>query len=219
MATVKLDDIVSSLLNEMDSSIHTRRRLYDIGIDGIREMNINVKGRIKTTTLIVDPNKTASYPLDYINYRKLGVHNDDGEIATFEINKNLSRFNAHNPSRNIGKPGTPERVNQFNPDDETRCFVFDPDFAIAEVILEYLSNDILDSESDFSIDERLEELMKAWIYYKSIQRLKGFAQYEKNDARAILNKERTKAKAMLNPFRIHEANTVIRKGVKLVLKH
>lgn len=244
MAKIKLDEIVSSLINEMDGSIHSRRRLYDIGVDILRILNLDVLGKIKTVVLTVNRNRTVSWPHDYINYLKAGVNNGNGEIATFTRNKDLSlydtsgsrptgdqlntqddyigadyrNYNYNGYTYKIFGLGGDSNIGGFRVDVENRCFAFDPKFSYGDMVLEYLSNEI-DENGDFCVDERLEEAVKAGIYWKSIVRLKNFNLSEKAQAKAEWVTEKRKAKSRVNPFRISEANDVSRKSIKLALKH
>jgi hypothetical protein len=95
---------------------------------------------------------------------------------------------------------------------------FDPSFQFGEIALEYLSNEI-DEDGEFYVDERLEEAVKAGIYWKSILRLKNISLPEKAQAKAEWITEKRKAKSRVNPFRISEANDVTRKTIKLAIKH
>lgn len=244
MAKVKLDEVVSSLLNEMDSSVHTRRRLFDIGVDVLRTLNMDVKGRIRTTIITVNSNQTLSYPHDYINWIKIGVPNASGEIATFSKNKQLSLYNTDG-NRSVTVPTTPDDwsiyneyrnynldgsmynlfglggdspIAKFREDDENMCFAFEATFPYNEVVLEYLSNQI-DDDGEFWVDERIEDAVKAGIYHRAIRRLKNIPIYEKKEAEREWIKQKRMAKARVNPFRLSEANDVTRKTIKLALKH
>ena len=246
MAKVKLDEIVSSLLNEMDSSIHHKRRLYDIGVDILRLLNLDVLGKIKTEIVNVNKNRTVSFPQDYINYLKIGVSNSRGEIATFTRNKDLAMYNSMGNNRSLPDQlkesdddyfcadyrnynmnggtykifgiGSDANIGEFRVDNENRYFVFGQNFNYGNIIIEYLSNEI-DDDGEFYVDERLEEAVKAGIYWKSILRLKNFSLSEKAQAKAEWITEKRKAKSRVNPFRISEANDVTRKTIKLAIKH
>jgi aryl carrier-like protein len=244
MAKVKLDEVIASLLNEMDTSLHHRRRLFDLGVDALRELNLDVKGRIRTTVIDVNSNKTVDYPQDYINYIKIGVPNDRGEIATLVRNKDMNLYDSLG-SRSISVPADPDDysiynmyrnynldgitynlfgagsnadIGYFRADDENMLFCLDQGCTYSEIVVEYLSNQI-DDDGDFFVDERLEEAVKAYVYWKSIQRIKNIPMYEKTSAQNEWIKQKRKGKSRVNPFRLSEANDVTRKTIKLALKH
>jgi hypothetical protein len=125
--------------------------LYDIGVDILRLLNLDVLGRIKTEIITVNSNKIVSYPQDYINYIKAGVPNRQGEIATFTINNDLSlyntsgnrsvsdesssidnsylssdyrNYNCDGLSYKIFGLGSDANIGSFREDNENRCFAF-----------------------------------------------------------------------------------------------
>jgi hypothetical protein len=103
-----LREIVSSLIDSQDASIHSFRRLYNMGVFGMKtEFNLDVKGKLKTVLLSVSPNKTAEFPSDYISYSKIGVVNGKGEIACFKRNNQLTNYHQEYYSQNSRTKGVP----------------------------------------------------------------------------------------------------------------
>jgi len=93
MAKVGLKTIIAELIDAKDSGSHEFRRLYNIGVRGIREFNTDVVGTFTTKLLDVNPNKTVTLPDDYITYSKVGVINEKNEILTLRLNNQLSNYN------------------------------------------------------------------------------------------------------------------------------
>jgi hypothetical protein len=93
MAKIGLKTLVAELLDAKDSSSQEFRRLYNIGVRGLREFNTDVVGTFVTALLPVNANKTVTLPPDYINYSKMGVINERGEIVTLRLNQQLSTYN------------------------------------------------------------------------------------------------------------------------------
>lgn len=91
---IKLRTIIANFLSSKDSSSHEFVRLYNIGVRGCREFNMDIQGRFKTVILDVNANKTVTLPDDYLNFSKAGVFNGAGEVATFKRNPDLSGYNA-----------------------------------------------------------------------------------------------------------------------------
>jgi hypothetical protein len=107
MATIGLRKIVAQFLDSADQSSHQFRRLYNIGVRGAREFNLDITGQFKTVLLPVNPNKTVTLPQDYLNYSKMGIINERGEIITFTKNEQLSQYHAiytQQVERNEGVP-------------------------------------------------------------------------------------------------------------------
>lgn len=107
MATIGLRKIVAQFLDSADQSSHQFRRLYNIGVRGAREFNLDITGQFKTVLLPVNPNKTVTLPQDYLNYSKMGIINERGEVITFTKNEQLSQYHAiytQQVERNEGVP-------------------------------------------------------------------------------------------------------------------
>jgi hypothetical protein len=108
MSRIPLKTIVAELIDSKDSSSHEFRRMYNIGVRGVREFNTDIVGNFSTKLLNVNANKTADLPEDYVSYSKMGVINEKGEIVTLRSNPQLSNYNiGHplNPDRFEGVPG------------------------------------------------------------------------------------------------------------------
>lgn len=89
---IKLKQIIGEFLSSADLSEHAFLRLYNIGVRGAREMNMDVYGSFKTKLLPVAANKTVQLPVDYISLSKIGLLNDAGEVITLHQNNDLSNI-------------------------------------------------------------------------------------------------------------------------------
>jgi len=102
-----LRQIIAQFLDSADQSSHQFRRLYNIGVRGCKEFNLDITGQFKTVLLPVNPNKTVTLPQDYLTYSKMGIVNERGEIITFTKNEQLSQYHAiytQQVERNEGVP-------------------------------------------------------------------------------------------------------------------
>lgn len=108
MKKIPLKTIVAEFLDSSDQSSHQFRRLYNIGVRGMREFNMDIMGSFKTVVLDINPNKTAELPCDYLSYSKVGVINDKGEIATFKRNDQISLYGGMNFDSGNRDAGLPE---------------------------------------------------------------------------------------------------------------
>ena len=104
---IALKKLVSQFLNSADESVHGFRRLYNIGVQGCREFNLDITGNIKTVVIEVNANKTATLPQDYISYSKIGVLNNRGEVVTYKRNDQLSTWNSMYTTQDLRKEGVP----------------------------------------------------------------------------------------------------------------
>lgn len=89
---IPLSQIVSLYLSEGDSSVHAYQRIYTIAQRGRVDLDMDVTGRLVTVNIDINYNKTGSLPQDYINYVRVGLVNNNGEIESFAYNENLTNF-------------------------------------------------------------------------------------------------------------------------------
>lgn len=87
-----LKSIVASFLSSADMSEHQFMRVWHIAVRVVREMNLDVYGSFKTKLLYVNDNKTVDLPQDYLNYSKIGILNDFGEVLTLKRNDSMSEL-------------------------------------------------------------------------------------------------------------------------------
>lgn len=115
MAKIGLKTIIAELIDSKDSSSHEFRRMYNIGVRGIREFNTDVVGTFTTKLLDVNANKTVTLPEDYISYSKVGVINEKGEIITLRLNQQLSNYNDGHIFKDKRFEGVPTVTSITNP--------------------------------------------------------------------------------------------------------
>lgn len=85
-----LKTIIAEFISSADLSEHQFMRLWNIGVRGMQEFNMDIIGNIKTVLLAVNDNKTVDFPKDFLTLSKLGILNDVGEVVTLTENNNMS---------------------------------------------------------------------------------------------------------------------------------
>jgi hypothetical protein len=115
MAKIGLKTLVAELIDAKDSSSQDFRRLYNIGVRGLREFNSDVVGTFATALLPVNANKTVTLPPDYISYSKMGVINERGEIVTLRLNNQLTTYNDAHTLKQDRFENVPELTTVTNP--------------------------------------------------------------------------------------------------------
>lgn len=109
---MKLQEIVSNMLDSMDSSSHSFRRLYNMGVFGMKtEFGLDIKGTLKTVLLTVNPNKSVQFPCDYVGFSKIGIVNGAGEFVTFKVNNRLTNYHQEYFDSNTRLSGIPTLPN------------------------------------------------------------------------------------------------------------
>lgn len=74
-------------------------RYYVMAVRGLENMHYNISAEPKTVRLIVQTNQTVTFPPDYVNWVKIGILNNNGEVSTLKINNALTTFRDNNPNR------------------------------------------------------------------------------------------------------------------------
>lgn len=203
MATVEtkrwitLDEVIKEYLSQAELNMAHYRRIFNIAFRGLEDMSFNMFQQPKTTKLPVLPNNTVRLPQDYINYIKIGVHNEKGELATLMRNDNLSEYNAELTSRldentdgeadlsnirdfiylNYDNNGAVYNLQgvgsflvgagEFTVNESLGLILLDNSFSYDYVILEYLSSPREDES--FKVPIQVKEALISWIAWKDVQ--------------------------------------------------
>lgn len=96
---INLEQVVKEYIGEADYTSASFLRLYQLAIRGYDDLWQDVIGKPKTRVLKVLPNNVVELPSDYINWIKVGVVNESGEVATLRMNNNLTAHAATDADR------------------------------------------------------------------------------------------------------------------------
>lgn len=235
-----LKETINAFISEACLTSAAYFRLYGIALRGFQELNMDVFGHPATRLLPVDPqNKTAQLPSGYMQWLKVGVINENGEVATLRRNTQLSKLadasderlqmlqqtatgllqsdNFHNyqidgTSVNLlGIPGGTTYLGEFDVDDAQGLILLSPDYAYDYVLLECLMDESQEEDQLYPVQCR--EALIAFLRLKNILsvpsgRRQNLGLIDRYDNMWI--REKRKARFRLRPFRLHEANDIIR---------
>lgn len=244
---IRLSDVVNFYISESNQTSAQFLRLWTLAFRGLVDMGFNTMWQPKTIRIKLNDNKTADLPADYMNWVKVGVFNSYGEIATLTVNNNLSTYKDlhHNRLTDIAADvttpdmlaGSPFYFNYFfdgnyqtlfgvpaglitpgscRIDEKNEVILFDPNFQYDYVVMEYISSP--QEDDDFSIDVRFQEPMISWLRWKDVQSSKVVGVGEKRDRKKDYYADLKKSKKFQKPFRLQEAEQVIRENSNLKLK-
>lgn len=101
---ISLEDVVKNYMSEADYSGAAFLRMYHLAIRGYDDIWQDISRAPKTRKLTVLDNKTVELPSDYVQWIKVGVINEKGEVATLRRNDKLSGYAATDNSRNAVLP-------------------------------------------------------------------------------------------------------------------
>ena len=89
-AYIKLDECVTSYMDESEQPNHKYFKLWHLGFRAMTELGLDFFYRVKSLKLPVNANLTVTLPEDYLQYLKVGVLNQQGEIIPMGFNSNLT---------------------------------------------------------------------------------------------------------------------------------
>lgn len=95
----ELKEIIYGYMDEAQQNSAAFRRLWGIAVRGVEDLSMDVVPNIRTCRLCIDGNLTAQLPEDYINWSKVGVLNQSGEVATLKYNTTLTLYGSTETNR------------------------------------------------------------------------------------------------------------------------
>lgn len=96
---IPIKQCVAMFLDQYGKSDGDRDKAWVMAFRGLENMYYNTTAEPKTVRVIVQPNKVAYFPPDYVVWVKIGIENNNGEISTLKINNSLTTFRDTNPNR------------------------------------------------------------------------------------------------------------------------
>ena len=94
-----LKRVVAYFLDQYKKSTEEQDRNWVLAFRGLEKLHYNISAEPKTVRLTVNGNITVSFPDDYVQWVKVGVMNQNGEISTLRVNKALTNYADASPSR------------------------------------------------------------------------------------------------------------------------
>lgn len=89
---ITLDEAINAYIDESQQSVHSYYRLWQMAIRLMQKLGIDFFYAIRTIKIAMNPNFTFDLPPDYLNYSKVGVLNDIGEIIPLKYNDKLTNY-------------------------------------------------------------------------------------------------------------------------------
>lgn len=94
-----LDKCINYYLDESQQGDYKYYKLWNLAVRGMQEMGLDFFYQIKSVKLPVLANKTVMLPNDYMQYSKIGVLNDQGQIIPLMYNESFTTYAEQNPNR------------------------------------------------------------------------------------------------------------------------
>lgn len=110
-----LDTVINLYLDRSEQSVHKYFKCWQLAFSGMEELGLDFFYQIKSLKLPVNSNLTVNLPDDYLNYSKVGVLNNQGEIIPMGYNSNLTTYADLLPNREqLTQDDTLVDLTQFN---------------------------------------------------------------------------------------------------------
>lgn len=190
---IALDSIITDYLDEAQLSNNQYSRIWHIGYRGFESLGLDAFYQIKSVKLPVSANMTVPLPADYVNWSKVGVLNDRGEIIPLNYNDKLTTYADLQPTRltqtedttlaswsyeytwynywngwaytNVyGVPSGQPFVGSFKIDTPNGLLLLDERYRYDYVMLEYVSSP--QPGGEYYIPVHFREALISWIRWK-----------------------------------------------------
>ena len=230
---IKVEDIVNDvLIEEGKTSQNDFLRYFKLALNGLKELSFDVGGNVKTVELIVSPSSlTVDLPNDYVKYTKIAVYGSDGDLHPLGIRNHKSLIKSTSTSiavnddeinptyyeytQEYGIGGGNNANGYYRVDSENRTIQFTSSLSGEKIILEYISNSNIGvKEKAVVVHEFSADALRAYIYWKSIQRKRGIAPGDKQLAKGEYYNSKRMARARMSSFTKQEALQTTRKAFK-----
>lgn len=87
---IPVDEPIYAYMDEAELSQHKYFKLWHIAYRAITELGLDAFYTVKSVKLPVNANLTVTLPADYLQYSKVGVLNQQGEIIPMGVNSKLT---------------------------------------------------------------------------------------------------------------------------------
>ena len=92
LSYITLDSIVTDYLNESEQGQNKYYKVWQIAWRGMEDLGLDFFYQVKSVKLPVNGNKTVDIPADFLNWAKLGILNNRGEIIPLYYNDKLTTY-------------------------------------------------------------------------------------------------------------------------------
>lgn len=96
---IPISQCVAMFLDEYNKSAGDEDKAWVMAYRALVDLGFNISSEPKTVRLPVLGNKTVPFPPDMLQWIKIGLLNNNGEVSTLKINNGLTTFRDNNASR------------------------------------------------------------------------------------------------------------------------
>jgi hypothetical protein len=96
---IPLDSVINDYLLQSEQSVNKYYKVWHLAFRGLEDLGIDFFYGVKAVKLPINSNMTVTLPADYLNWTKVGVLNDRGEIVPLYYNDKLTTYADLLPNR------------------------------------------------------------------------------------------------------------------------
>ena len=232
--TVSLEQILTDFTFSIDSDYYVNNAsdttIRNLARRGIRDLGFDIMKRIKAVDIAVSATDTITLPTDYVDMLKLGVVGEDGLVYIFGENNNknlLANSSGDLPDYMLGYSdfiyrnflGAEGRIygygggkynGEYRINLEENRIELTLGTSVTSVYMEYIADEA--RATNPSVHVYAEQAIRAYIYYRLVERKSNVPAVEKQRARQEYYNERRLANSRLKAFSKEEALKTIRKN-------
>jgi len=191
---ISLDSVINDYLTESEQSISKYFKLFHLAFRGFEQLGIDFFYGIKAVKLPINANMTVTLPADYLNWTKVGILNNWGEIVPLYYNEKITTYADLSPDRIekvtggselSGEWGTGTWWNYWNGGAYTNIYgvasgapfagnfkidtvngviLLNENFSYEYLMLEYVSSPVEGNE--YYLPVHFREALIAWLFWK-----------------------------------------------------
>ncbi len=98
-AWINIDECINGYIDEAELTNHKYFKCWQLAFRVMTDLGLDFFYQIKSVKLPILPNFTVVLPPDFLNYSKVGVLNDRGEIIPMKYNDKLTSYAQFSPDR------------------------------------------------------------------------------------------------------------------------
>lgn len=191
---ITLDSVILDYLAETEQSQHKYFKLFHLAFRGFEQLGLDFFYQVKSLKLPINSNLTVELPNDYLNWSKVGVLNDRGEIIPLYHNDKLTTYadlssdrisktedntlgfgdwgsgawcnywNGYSYTNIYGVPSGAPFVGSFKVDTINGIILLDEYFSYDYLMLEYVASPM--EGVDYYLPVQFREALIAWLAWK-----------------------------------------------------
>jgi len=243
---IPLETVIQDYLAESEQSNNKYFKVWHLAFRGFESLGIDFFYHVKSVKLPVSASYTVQLPADFLNWTKVGVLNNRGEVIPLYHNDKLTTYadlsttrleqtqdntlwdwspntwcnywNGYSYTNIYGSPSGQPFVGSFKIDNENGVILLDENFNYDYIMLEYVSSPLEGQE--YFLPVQFREALIAWLWWKDKKMVsinRGQVGISR-DLKSDFYNERKNAIARWKPIRKSEMYQASQEATRMAVK-